>query len=258
MRQGRGRLACDFTAKDAQAVRDKEREQLLRRLRVLDHPVEIGSTLARTPGEAQSAAAEGRESETGTEPDSIGSKVDIAPGKLKTLFRNAKALAEPPGNVVRKAEAISNRHFQPDVLRLVGETNGFEKKIECFINAGPSLRQYHPEAVKYLAENLRVAAPHRELPSLSKQRGSVLLRIAQTSEVSHHLGAHGRSLAETLRRLHERVEKLADAPPVPERLGRIVEPHPLRRSPVPFRRLPGVARSLPVEGEKRCVLAELP
>ena len=71
---------------------------------------------------------------------------------------------------------------------------------------------------------MRVAAPCRELSCFSEKGGRLVLQIAQTSEVSHDLGAHGGSLGEVLRRLRERVQKLPHAPPVPQRLGRIVGP----------------------------------
>src|SRR6266542_3671403 len=105
---------------------------------------------------------------------------------------------------------------------------------------------------------MRVAAPCRELPCFSEKRGCLVLQIAHTSEVHHDLGAHGGSLSEALRRLRERVQKLPHGPPVPERLDRIVEPHPLGGPAMPLRRLPSVARVLPVVGEKRSTLAKSP
>ena len=105
---------------------------------------------------------------------------------------------------------------------------------------------------------MRVAAPGCELPSFPEEGGRLVLHITHTSEVSHDLGAHRRSLREALRRLRERVQEFPQAPPVPERLGRIVEPHPLGRAPMPLRRLPSIARMLPVISEESGAFAELP
>ena len=58
-----------------EAVRDPQRVQLLRGPRELDHPVELGSALTRTPRQAQGNAAEGREAQARTEPESIGTEV---------------------------------------------------------------------------------------------------------------------------------------------------------------------------------------
>ena len=97
VRQGRRCLARDLTAKDVEAVRDPERQQLLRRPRELDHPVELGCAFARMPRQAQSNAVQRREAEARAEPDSIGAEAEISPSEPKTLLRNGKALAEPPG-----------------------------------------------------------------------------------------------------------------------------------------------------------------
>jgi hypothetical protein len=52
VREGRCGLARDLTAKDIEVVRDPERGELLRGARELDHPLELGTTLQRTPREA--------------------------------------------------------------------------------------------------------------------------------------------------------------------------------------------------------------
>src|SRR5207249_10933515 len=54
------------------------------------------------------------------------------------------------------------------------------------------------------------------------------------------------------------VQKPPRAPPMPECLGVVVEPHPLSRPAMPLRRFPSLARMLPVIGEKRRTLAEPP
>jgi hypothetical protein len=105
---------------------------------------------------------------------------------------------------------------------------------------------------------MRFAALRCELPPFSEKQGCLVLRIAHTSEVQYNLGAHGCSVGEVLRCLRERVQEFPNPLPVPERLGRIVEPYPLGRSPMPLRRFPSIARLLPVVGEQRRALAELP
>src|SRR5262245_801988 len=72
MPQGARSFECDLTVKDAQAVRDPERQQLLRSPRQLDHPVELGATFSRMSREGQSDAVEKRKAEARAEPNSIG------------------------------------------------------------------------------------------------------------------------------------------------------------------------------------------
>jgi hypothetical protein len=106
---------------------------------------------------------------------------------------------------------------------------------------------------KHLAENVRITAPRRELLSFSKKRGPLILDVTQASEVIHDLGAHRRSFSERLRCLQERVQKNTHGLPMPQRLLRIVEPHP----PMPLGRFPSLARTLPMVGEECRALAEL-
>jgi hypothetical protein len=99
-----------------------------------------------------------------------------------------------------KAEAISNRHSQALILRLVGAPNRLEKQVQALCY-GSGEDSELAEAVQDLAEDMRVAAPCRELPCFSEERGSLVLRITQTSEVVHDLGAYRCSLDEVLWRL---------------------------------------------------------
>jgi hypothetical protein len=64
VRKGRRCLARDLTMKDVKGVREPERVQLLRRARELDHPVELGSAIARMPRQAQGNAVPARPSDT--------------------------------------------------------------------------------------------------------------------------------------------------------------------------------------------------
>src|SRR5206468_88610 len=153
--------------------------------------------------------------------------------------------------------AVSNRYSQAEVPRLIGEPNRFEKRFESFINV-PGLRTEEAEAVHDLGENVRITAASRELPSFPKKQGSLVLGIAQTSEVNHDLSAHRRSLREVLRCLRKRVQELSCALPVSERLGRIVHPDPLGCPTMPLRCFPSVASVLPVIRYNRRILAELP
>src|SRR5262245_56736205 len=104
---------------------------------------------------------------------------------------------------------------------------------------------------------MRVSTPCRELPSLSEERGCLVLQIAHTSEMHHDLSPHGCSLSEALRHLRERVQELPHALPVPQRLDRIVESHPLGCPPVPLRCFPSASRLLPVVSKQRRAFAEL-
>ena len=118
-------------------MREAERHQLLRRPRELDHPVELGCALARMPRQAQGSAVERREAEARAKPDSIGAEVEISPSEPKTLLRNGKALAEPPGIKIGTGQAVANGHSQADVLRLVGAPNRLEERIQRLFD-GPS------------------------------------------------------------------------------------------------------------------------
>src|SRR5206468_11423412 len=117
---------------------------------------------------------------------------------------NGKALAELPGLKIGTGEAEPNGHSQALIVRLVGAPNRLQERIKRF-DSPDCVQPEVAEAVQDLAENVRVAAPGRELPSFSEQRGRLVLQIAQTSEVRHDLGAHGCSLGEVLRRRRERV-----------------------------------------------------
>jgi hypothetical protein len=228
----------------------------LRRLRELDHPVERCCAIAKIPCDAQDDPLHSREGKTRAGPDSIGAEAEISLGEPLTLVRDGKALAEPPGMKISNGQGVPNGHSQADVLRLVGAPNRLEEQVQALCD-GPGDQPDVAEAVQDLAQDMRVAAPCRELPCFSEKRGCLVLRIAHTSEVQHDLGAHGGSLSEALRRLREGVQELPPAPPVPQRLGRIVEPHPLGRTPMPLCRFPSVTRSLPVVGEQRRTFAEL-
>ena len=83
MRQSGRCLARDLTAKDVECVREPERVQLLRRSRELDHPVELGCALARTPRQARASAVQTREAEARAKPDSIGAEAEITPSELQ-------------------------------------------------------------------------------------------------------------------------------------------------------------------------------
>ncbi len=165
----------------------------------------------------------------------------------ETLLCNSKALAQPPGMIIGNRQAEPNGHSQADVHCLVSAANRFEERVQGLCGS-PGVEPENAEAVENLAEDMRVAAARRELLSFSEKRGCLILQIAHTSEVIHDQGAYGCSLGEALRRLRERVQELLPAPPVPQRIGRIVEAHPLRRPPMPLRRFPSVARMLPVVG----------
>src|SRR5262245_25580607 len=169
MRQGRRSFARDLTAKHMEGVGDPERRELVRGARGLDRPVEFGPTVVRTPHEAQSNAAEGQEAEAGAEPQSIGPKVEIFVTKLKTLLRDRKAFADPPGIELGSTEAVSNRHSQGRVLGTVRSLNGFEKRIERLIDSSGSCPEL-AVAVQHLAENMRIVAARRELPCFAKER----------------------------------------------------------------------------------------
>src|SRR5262249_31046941 len=105
---------------------------------------------------------------------------------------------------------------------------------------------------------MSVPTPCRKVPSFPEERACLVLQVAHTSEVIHDTGAHGCSLREVFRRLRERVQELPYTPQVQQRLRRIVEPHALGRPAMPLCRLPSIARILPVVGEQRRALAELP
>src|SRR5262249_21819515 len=110
----------------------------------------------------------------------------------------------------------------------------------------------------HLAENMRIVAARRELPCFAKERDRLVFDIAYSSEVNQDLSARRCSLSEVLRCLRERIQKLPHAFPVPECLGRIVEPRPFGCAAMPLRGFPSFARSFPVVGEERRPLAELP
>ena len=112
VRQGRRCLARDLTTKDVEQVRDEERLQLLRGARELDHPVEHGCAITRTPRQAQRNAFEIREAEARTESGPIGAEVEISPSERATRLRNDEALAEPPVIDIGSREAVPNGHSQ--------------------------------------------------------------------------------------------------------------------------------------------------
>ena len=101
-------------------------------------------------------------------------------------------------------EAMPDGHSQADVLRLVGEPNRLEKRVESFIDV-PGLRTEDAEAVQDLGENVRITAASREIPSFPEEQGCLVLHITQTGEVIHDPRPHRRSFGEVLRRLPERV-----------------------------------------------------
>jgi hypothetical protein len=73
-----------------------------------------------------------------------------------------------------------------------------------------------------------------------KKRGCLVLQITQAGEVNHDLGARSRSLGEVLPRIREGIHELPHALPMAERLGKIVESHPLGRPAMPPRRFPSI------------------
>ena len=236
---------------------DPEWAELLRGARKLDHAVELGATLPRTPCEAEDKAAVICEAEAGADPDLLGAKSRGLPervGDPPPLWREPRGAArQKSGHCRGQGEPPPSRPCPP--FRLPVER--IREADERFID-GPRARPEFAEAFSDLDENVRIAAACRELPSFSEERGRLVLDIAQTSKVSHDLTARRRSLSEVLRRLRERVHELPHAPPVPQRLGRIVEPHPLGRAAMPLRRFPSVAPLLPVVSKQRRPLAELP
>src|SRR5262249_26314947 len=74
----------------------------------------------------------------------------------------------------------------------------------------------------------------------------------------HDLGADRCSLDQAFRCFRERVQELSYALPVPQCLCLIIGPYPVGRSAMPLRCFPSVAAMLPVIGEERRTLAELP
>src|SRR5262249_9390357 len=119
VREGRRRLACDFTAKDVNAVRDGGDNQLLRRPSKIDHSIELRSALPTTPHAAQHGAVENGAPEAGAEPESINAELEISLSEPKTLLRNGEALREPRGPKKADAEAVPNSHSQGLVLRCI-------------------------------------------------------------------------------------------------------------------------------------------
>src|SRR5437867_769789 len=72
---------------------------------------------------------------------------------------------------------------------------------------------------------------------------------ARTAALSARLSGVSGSVSRSWRTLPQCLSASTD---------RILEPHPLGRPPMPLGCLPSVTRMLPVIGEKRCTLAELP
>jgi hypothetical protein len=157
--------------------------QLLRGACEIDHLVKLGCAIARTPREAQHSAVTTREAEARAPPDD-GAEVEISPSEPETLLRDGKALAEPPSIGISHAGAVPNGHSQAEVLRLVGAPNGLEERVEP-LREGPGEEPEIAEAVQDPAQDTRVAAPCRRLPSFSEKAGCLVLRIARTSEVAH-------------------------------------------------------------------------
>jgi hypothetical protein len=93
MRESRCHLGRDLTAMDVVDVRAKERQQLLRRVRELDHPVELDCGLARIPHQTQGKAVDRRETKARAKPDSIGTEAEISLSEAKTFLLRSNALA---------------------------------------------------------------------------------------------------------------------------------------------------------------------
>jgi hypothetical protein len=106
----------------------------------------------------------------------IGAESEVSLSEPETLLGSAKALAEPARIAMGNAEAIANRHSQGVVLSSVCSLNGFEEQIEPFIDSS-SARPKLAEGMQDLAENVRIAAPSREIPPFLEERGSLVLGI---------------------------------------------------------------------------------
>ena len=65
-----------------------------------------------------------------------------------------------------KGQAEPNGYSQADVLRLVRAPNRLEERVQGLCG-GPGVEPEETEAVQDLAEDMRVAASCRELPSFS-------------------------------------------------------------------------------------------
>jgi hypothetical protein len=169
VRERRRCLAGDLTAKDVEVVRDGKRPPLLRRASKLNHPVELGSALGRTSRQAPGTAVQKRQAEARAKPEPIGAEAEISPSEPETLLRNSKALAEPPRPKVSIGQAVPNGHLQAEVLRLVGAPNRLEERVQALCD-GPGEDPEDAEAVQDLTEDMRVAAPCRELASFSEKR----------------------------------------------------------------------------------------
>src|SRR5262249_39368013 len=83
--ESRRSLTRNLTGENAEGIGGQGREQLLRRLRELDHPVVLRRTLARVPHQTQSTAANNRQGEARTHADPIGAEAEISLSTPKTF-----------------------------------------------------------------------------------------------------------------------------------------------------------------------------
>src|SRR5262249_15124100 len=117
------------------------------------------------------------ETEARAKPESIGAEADMSLGEPKPFLRRDKALAQPPAVPIGYRRAEPNGHSQANVLRLVGAPNRLEERVQG-LGDGPSQQPEETKAVEDLAEDMGVAAPCRELPSLSEEQSCLVLDIA--------------------------------------------------------------------------------
>src|SRR5262249_49188351 len=134
---------------DVVGVRGGNRNQLLGPVSELDHSAELFSALARMPHQDQGSAMHIREAQARAKPESIGAKF-APPSAPAPLLGDREAPAGLPGSQIAAPQAVPNDHSQADVIRIVGEPNRLQERVQGFCES-PGIPTDAGETVQDLA-----------------------------------------------------------------------------------------------------------